>query len=75
MPFHDVTAAPVGRAFLSLPMAVMEELSAAGVTGPSRIDRPTLAASLDGRAFPMAHPLGAANRPNKGRQLDDRLMR
>lgn len=44
--FHDASAAPSGPVFLSLPMDVMEEMSAVGIAGPSIIDRAAVAGSL-----------------------------
>jgi benzoylformate decarboxylase len=44
--FHDANAAPAGPVFLSLPMDVMEEMSAVGIADPSVIDRHTVAGSL-----------------------------
>jgi benzoylformate decarboxylase len=45
--FHDANAAPSGPVFLSLPMDVMEEMSAVGIAEPSLIDRRSIAGSLD----------------------------
>jgi benzoylformate decarboxylase len=45
--FHDANAAPSGPVFLSLPMDVMEEMSAVEIPEPSVIDRRTVAGSLD----------------------------
>jgi benzoylformate decarboxylase len=45
--FHDANAAPTGPVFLSLPMDVMEEMSAIGIEEPSQIDRRPVAGSLD----------------------------
>src|SRR5690606_12911863 len=44
--FHDANAAPSGPVFLSLPMDVMEEMSAAGIGERSTIDREAIAGSL-----------------------------
>jgi benzoylformate decarboxylase len=44
--FHDASAAPAGPVFLSLPMDVMEEMSAIGISQPSVIDRRMVAGSL-----------------------------
>ena len=45
--FNDAKAAPTGPVFLSLPMDVMEEMSAVGIGAPSEIDRRPIAGSLD----------------------------
>ncbi|MCQ8241020.1 thiamine pyrophosphate-binding protein [Rhizosaccharibacter radicis] len=45
--FHDSMAAPSGPVFLSLPMDVMERPSAVGIAEVSRIDRASVAGSLD----------------------------
>jgi benzoylformate decarboxylase len=45
--FHDANAAPTGPVFLSLPMDVMEEMSAVGIGKRSVIDRRPIAGSLD----------------------------
>jgi len=52
--FHDANAAPAGPVFLSLPMDVMEEMSAVGIEEPSRIDRRPVAGSLDRLAEHLA---------------------
>ena len=52
--FHDATAAPTGPVFLSLPMDVMEEISAVGIDEPSRIERRSVAGSLDDLAQHLA---------------------
>jgi benzoylformate decarboxylase len=52
--FHDASAAPAGPVFLSLPMDVMEEMSAVGIAEPSVIDRRTVAGSLDDLAKRLA---------------------
>ncbi|MBW4022368.1 MAG: thiamine pyrophosphate-binding protein [Proteobacteria bacterium] len=52
--FHDASAAPAGPVFLSLPMDVMEEMSAVGIAEPSVIDRRTVAGSLDELARRLA---------------------
>lgn len=52
--FHDANAAPAGPVFLSLPMDVMEEMSAVGIAAPSVIDRRTVAGSLDDLARRLA---------------------
>ena len=52
--FHDANAAPAGPVFLSLPMDVMEEMSAVGIAQPSVIDRQTVAGSLDQLAARLA---------------------
>jgi benzoylformate decarboxylase len=52
--FHDANAAPAGPVFLSLPMDVMEEMSAVGIADPSVIDRHTVAGSLDELAARLA---------------------
>ncbi|MCS5880940.1 hypothetical protein LNP17_14945 [Klebsiella variicola subsp. variicola] len=44
--FHDSDAAPKGSVFLSLPMDVMEAMSAIGIGAPSTIDRNAVAGSL-----------------------------
>jgi benzoylformate decarboxylase len=44
--FHDASAAPTGPVFLSLPMDVMEEMSAVGIEARSHIDRNAIAGSL-----------------------------
>lgn len=44
--FHDSDAAPKGSVFLSLPMDVMEAMSAIGIGPPSTIDRNAVAGSL-----------------------------
>lgn len=44
--FHDCNAAPAGAVFLSLPMDVMEEMTAVGLTPPSTIDRRAVGGSL-----------------------------
>ncbi|HEV7442757.1 MAG TPA: hypothetical protein VGO18_09195 [Steroidobacteraceae bacterium] len=44
--FHDANAAPTGPVFLSLPMDVMQEMSAVGIAGRSQIDRGAVAGSL-----------------------------
>jgi benzoylformate decarboxylase len=45
--FHDCNAAPTGPVFLSLPMDVMEEMTAVGIGEVSTIDRSAVAGSLD----------------------------
>ena len=55
--FHDANAAPTGPVFLSLPMDVMDEMSAVGIGEPSVIDRRSVAGSLD---FLAAHLAGIA---------------
>jgi benzoylformate decarboxylase len=45
--FHDSMAAPSGPVFLSLPMDVMERPSRVGIADVSRIDRCSVAGSLD----------------------------
>jgi benzoylformate decarboxylase len=45
--FHDASAAPTGPVFLSLPMNVMEEMSAISIGAPSRIERRAVAGALD----------------------------
>lgn len=45
--FHDCAAAPAGPVFLSLPMNVMESMSAVGIAERSTIDRASVAGSLD----------------------------
>ena len=52
--FHDASAAPAGPVFLSLPMDVMEEMSAVGIAGVSRIDRRNVAGSLEELAERLA---------------------
>jgi benzoylformate decarboxylase len=52
--FHDASAAPAGPVFLSLPMDVMEEMSAVGIAEPSVIDRRMVAGSLDALAARLA---------------------
>jgi benzoylformate decarboxylase len=45
--FHDCNAAPTGPVFLSLPMDVMEEMTAVDIGEVSTIDRSSVAGSLD----------------------------
>jgi benzoylformate decarboxylase len=45
--FHDCNAAPTGPVFLSLPMDVMEEMTAVEIGQVSTIDRSSIAGSLD----------------------------
>src|ERR1700761_2672134 len=52
--FNDACAAPTGPVFLSLPMDVMEEISAVGIDKPSRIERRSVAGSLDELAQELA---------------------
>jgi benzoylformate decarboxylase len=52
--FHDANAAPTGPVFLSLPMDVMEEMSAVGIAERSTIDRRPIAGSLDQLAAHLA---------------------
>lgn len=52
--FHDANAAPTGPVFLSLPMDVMEEMSAVGIGERSVIDRRPIAGSLDVLAAHLA---------------------
>jgi benzoylformate decarboxylase len=52
--FHDASAAPAGPVFLSLPMDVMEEMSAVGIEGRSHIDRNAVAGSLHQLAQQLA---------------------
>jgi benzoylformate decarboxylase len=52
--FHDASAAPTGPVFLSLPMDVMEEMSAVGIGERSVIDRRPVAGSLDVLAAHLA---------------------
>ncbi|MGL6073868.1 MAG: thiamine pyrophosphate-binding protein [Fimbriiglobus sp.] len=52
--FRDATAAPTGPVMLSLPMDVMEEMSAAGIGRPSIVDRRSVAGSLDQLAAALA---------------------
>jgi benzoylformate decarboxylase len=52
--FLDATAAPSGPVFLSLPMDVMEEMSAVGIEPKSTIDRRAVAGSLDRLAANLA---------------------
>jgi benzoylformate decarboxylase len=52
--FHDARAAPSGPVFLSLPMDVMEEMSAVGVSAPSTIDCASVAGSLPELAARLA---------------------
>jgi benzoylformate decarboxylase len=52
--FHDANAAPTGPVFLSLPMDVMDEMSAVGIGEPSVIDRRSVAGSLDCLAAHLA---------------------
>jgi benzoylformate decarboxylase len=52
--FHDANAAPTGPVFLSLPMDVMEEMSAVGIGKRSVIDRRPIAGSLDVLAAHLA---------------------
>ncbi|HYE06166.1 MAG TPA: thiamine pyrophosphate-dependent enzyme [Planctomycetota bacterium] len=52
--FHDAMAAPTGAVFLSLPMDVMEEMSAVAIDQPSTIDRRPIAGSLDELAGHLA---------------------
>ncbi len=52
--FHDANAAPTGPVFLSLPMDVMEELTAVEIGQASIIDRQPVAGSLDKLAAQLA---------------------
>ena len=52
--FHDSTAAPSGPVFLSLPMDVMEELSAVDIGAPSQINRQDVAGGLPELAHALA---------------------
>lgn len=52
--FHDAMAAPSGPVFLSLPMNVMEQMTAAEPLGPSVIDYDSIAGSLDVLAQKLA---------------------
>jgi benzoylformate decarboxylase len=52
--FHDCTAPPTGPVFLALPMDVMEEMSSAGITETSTIDRAAISGSLDRLADHLA---------------------
>ena len=52
--FHDSTAAPAGPVFLSLPMDVMEELSAVDIGAPSQINRQAVAGGLPELARALA---------------------
>ena len=52
--FHDANAAPAGPVFLSLPMDVMEEMSTVGIPNRSRIERRSVAGSLDQLAAHLA---------------------
>jgi benzoylformate decarboxylase len=52
--FHDANAAPTGPVFLSLPMDVMEELTAIEIGQRSIIDRQPVAGSLDKLAAQLA---------------------
>jgi benzoylformate decarboxylase len=52
--FLDANAAPSGPVFLSLPMDVMEEMSAVGIEPKSTIDRRAVAGSLDRLAANLA---------------------
>ena len=52
--FNDAKAAPKGPVFLSLPMDVMEEMSTAGISEPSTIDRRPVAGSLPELAAHLA---------------------
>jgi len=52
--FHDANAAPTGPVFLSLPMDVMEELTAVEIGQASTIDRKPVAGSLDKLAAQLA---------------------
>jgi benzoylformate decarboxylase len=52
--FHDCSAPPAGPVFLSLPMDVMEEMTAAGIAEVSVIDRAAVAGSLDRLADHLA---------------------
>lgn len=52
--FHDAIAAPTGPVFLSLPMDVMEQMSAVSIAEPSTIDRRAVAGSLDKLAAYLA---------------------
>jgi benzoylformate decarboxylase len=45
--FHDCNAAPTGPVFLSLPMDIMEEMTAIDIGEVSVIDRSSVAGSLD----------------------------
>src|ERR1700761_7311267 len=52
--FHDASAAPTGPVFLSLPMDVMEEMSAVDIGARSQVDRNAVAGSLDKLAQHLA---------------------
>src|SRR6201991_2120479 len=52
--FHDASAAPTGPVFLSLPMDVMEEMSAVDIGARSQVDRNAIAGSLDKLAQHLA---------------------
>lgn len=52
--FHDAQAAPAGPVLLSLPMDVMEEMTAVNIARPSVIDRRPIAGSLDVLAAHLA---------------------
>lgn len=52
--FRDATAAPMGPVMLSLPMDVMEEMSAVEIGQPSVVDRRSVAGSLDELATRLA---------------------
>jgi benzoylformate decarboxylase len=52
--FHDASAPPPGPVFLSLPMDVMEEMSTAGISERSVVDRRPVAGSLDRLAEQLA---------------------
>jgi benzoylformate decarboxylase len=52
--FHDASAPPPGPVFLSLPMDVMAEMSAVGISERSVVDRHPVAGSLDKLAEHLA---------------------
>jgi benzoylformate decarboxylase len=52
--FRDATAAPMGPVMLSLPMDVMEEMSAVEIGRPSVVDRRAVAGSLEELAGRLA---------------------
>src|SRR5262249_41965751 len=53
---HDAPAPPAGPVFVSLPMSILDEEGDAPVPEPSRIERRTVAAHLDGLADLLAAP-------------------
>ncbi len=54
--FHDAATPPSGPVFVSLPMSTLDEEGDAPVPAPSRIERRTVAARLDGLADLLTAP-------------------